>query len=221
MDLELADLNEDGALDLVVPHNGGSFANRGVTLRLGNGDGTFQAATEMLGGIQAVAIAAADFNRDGHVDFAVAEDRPIGSGAVQILRGTGLGTLAIQAPVLTGPNPVDVVVADLNADGFEDIATVSRSATTNNDVSVLISNDGTGFQSALHTTLPSDSPLLRIAAFHADQDPYMDLVVTSLTTTIGQNTNNVQVLKGVGDGSFETNVVGYTVGGGGRKSGST
>ncbi len=208
--LVLADINEDGAADIIVSHNGGSNANRGVTVRLGNGDGTFLPATELLTGTSAVAIAVADFNRDGHADLAVADDQPLGSGVVHVLKGNGAGTFATLANPFTGPNPVDLAVADFNNDGFPDVVTVSRSTTTFNDLSVLISNAGTGFQPAIQTTLQSDSPLQSVVPMHVNQDPYVDLVVTSVATAAGSNNNNVQVLAGVGDGSFDNNVVGYT-----------
>ncbi|HLW78303.1 MAG TPA: VCBS repeat-containing protein, partial [Terriglobia bacterium] len=77
----LADLNEDGKLDLAV---GGidRFNNPTAGILLGNGDGTFQALVDYSGGVWAVG----DFNRDGKVDLAFATNSP-GLSAVSILLG--------------------------------------------------------------------------------------------------------------------------------------
>src|SRR5205085_10152215 len=52
----LSDVNKDGDLDILVAHNGGGGggggggSSRGVSLRLGNGNGTFQNTQEVFGG---------------------------------------------------------------------------------------------------------------------------------------------------------------------------
>ena len=65
----LADLNRDGALDLVVVNQ---TAKSGSVL-LGNGDGTFAPKTDFVTGRGPVAIALADLNGDGLLDLAVAK----------------------------------------------------------------------------------------------------------------------------------------------------
>jgi hypothetical protein len=64
-----ADFNGDGNLDFVTPN--GSSSNS-LTLRLGNGDGTFSPVTYLssAGGPNFVAVA--DFNGDGQPDIATA-----------------------------------------------------------------------------------------------------------------------------------------------------
>src|SRR5215471_5547828 len=66
--LVVADINGDGKLDLVVTGCGGSCGNTNgvVIVRLGNGDGTFQAAVSYdSGGPFPTSVAMADVNRDG------------------------------------------------------------------------------------------------------------------------------------------------------------
>jgi hypothetical protein len=74
-----ADFNNDGKLDLAIANFGGNT----VTLLLGNGDGTFTPASSSPypTGVGPFQIAAADFNGDGKLDLAVANQ----DGTVSIL----------------------------------------------------------------------------------------------------------------------------------------
>ena len=101
----LSDLNGDGHPDLIVanacPSAGCSNANEGVvSIRLGNGDGTFQAPSNYAsGGNRASSIAVGDLNGDGKPDLAVANLCRSGNdcynddtGEVSVLLGNGDGT---------------------------------------------------------------------------------------------------------------------------------
>ena len=67
-----ADFNNDGKLDLAIANNGDGT----ITLLLGNGDGTFTqaSASPYAVGLGPYQIAAADFNGDGKLDLAVANE---------------------------------------------------------------------------------------------------------------------------------------------------
>ena len=75
-DVVAADVNGDGNLDIVVSNWGTSNAgtNDGsVTVLLGKGNGTFQAAqTFPSGGAEAPSVAVADVNKDGRLDMVLA-----------------------------------------------------------------------------------------------------------------------------------------------------
>ena len=76
--IDVGDFNQDGNLDLVATNQGGST----VSVLLGNGDGSFQPATQYDVGSAPGAVTAADFNGDGYPDLAVAN---FGSNSVSIL----------------------------------------------------------------------------------------------------------------------------------------
>ena len=111
-----------------------------MSVLLGNGDGTFQAARSFAvdGGPFFVTIG--DFNRDSRPDLAVANS---GSGRIAVLLGNGDGTF--QAPVFLAPGNAlsvwSVAVGDFNGDGSPDLVAANNGADT---VSVLLGNgDGT------------------------------------------------------------------------------
>jgi hypothetical protein len=65
-----ADLNGDGSLDLAVA-NVANYRSSSVSVLLGTGNGTFQAAENYDANLSgALSIAAGDFNRDGKIDVA-------------------------------------------------------------------------------------------------------------------------------------------------------
>ncbi|MBO0698941.1 MAG: VCBS repeat-containing protein, partial [Zavarzinella sp.] len=223
-DLVLGDFNGDGALDVAVSHNGLNSTNRGVTVRLNTGAGTFQAPSEYLQGVHAGAIATGDFDRDGKVDLAVADSQSVGT--VRILRGSGTGSFTEQATLSVGASPADLVVADFNADGFSDIATVSGSGTTSRNVTVLLNSAGAGFRAPLHTAIPDlqlipslpneiggNTPLQSLAVVYGNQDPYPDLIVSTQSPSF-QSNSNIELLTGLGDGSFSPFTTGATLGAG-------
>jgi hypothetical protein len=101
----------------------------GVSVFLGNGDGTFQSArTSSPGG--GLFIATGDFNRDGKLDLAVVTADEGLNGLIAILLGNGDGTFQKEIdyapPVWQGPYTIldsaTLAVSDYNRDGKLDIA---------------------------------------------------------------------------------------------------
>jgi hypothetical protein len=125
----VADFNGDGDLDLGVATY--QFPS-GVSVLLGNGDGTFQPAVDYPAGENPNAVVAGKLTTDNSLDLVTAN---IGGNTVSILRNRGDGTFSPRIDVNTGHLPASLAVADLNQDGRPDIA-VTDSA--DNAVSVLL-----------------------------------------------------------------------------------
>jgi hypothetical protein len=116
-DLQVADVNGDGKLDLVfISFNQG---NGQVFVSLGSGGGAFGTATPITGpGAVISQVVTGDFNGDGKVDIAVAIYASNAVGSVGVLFGNGDGTFATSAVTSVGVNsPIALATADFNGDG--------------------------------------------------------------------------------------------------------
>lgn len=127
-DLEFADLNSDGFLDLVALNNtNGLGGTDRVEVLMGNGDGSFDAPVDyaLLSANGLIADAEiVDIDADGILDVVVAD-----SNGVTYFLGNGDGTL--QSGVTIDDDDSDMIAAvDLNGDGALDLVTADGSAET-------------------------------------------------------------------------------------------
>jgi hypothetical protein len=117
--IRAADINGDGAVDLVVTE----FSLNRIGVFLGTGRGTFAPAQTFAAGNGPNAVAAGDFNGDGAPDIAVNNDN---DGTIGIALHRGAGDFA---PMLTfGGAPTssaNLVVGDFNGDGLLDLVTAN------------------------------------------------------------------------------------------------
>ena len=118
-DMATADFNNDGRLDIVVAN---PTANS-ISVLLGNGNGTFQAAKTSAAGDNPLSIAVGDFNADGKLDLAAANG---GTASVSVMRGNGDGTFQAPSSIEIGSDPSSVAVGDFNGDGKLDLAATSN-----------------------------------------------------------------------------------------------
>ena len=73
-----------------------------MSVLLGNGNGTFQAAVNYAAGTYPYSVAVGDFNGDGKADLAVAN---YGSDNVSVLLGNGNGTFQAAVNYAAGSRP--------------------------------------------------------------------------------------------------------------------
>src|SRR5215472_7060218 len=189
----LGDFNGDEKLDLAVaypgtvPHYFGS-----VSVLLGNGDGSFQEPQRVAGGISPLSVAVGDFNGDGALDVAVANDfsSPGTGGFVSVLLGNGDGSFRAAPSFVAGGILASVAVGDFNGDGALDLAVADSAG-----VSVLMGNGDGRFQATPSFDAGFQPHSVVVGDFNGDGA--LDLAVANL----GQR--GVAVLLGNGDGSFQ------------------
>ena len=184
-EVELADFNQDGVLDLVAGSSGSS-----VYVRLGLGNGAFGAAEIYYTGSWALHVTVADFNTDTILDLAVANEN---SNTVSILMGNANGTFAtaINYPVgYWGNGPTSVAAGDIDGDGDLDMGVVARDA-------YLFRNTGGGTFTLIETIL-STSTAIQFTDLNVDGKP--DLILNNGNSYPSVGT--VSVNLGNGDGTF-------------------
>ncbi len=189
-----ADFNNDGKMDLATANIGTELASNlgGVAVLLGNGDGTFQAASKAVTHPFTESVATADFNGDGKKDLVATGPACCGGGKVSVALGNGDGTFQAKQEFLVGSGntaPKSVSSADFDNDGKQDLA-VSNST---NSVSLLWGSGTGSFQTSQEFTAGS-GPVFVIGA-KLNADTFADLVVAN------QTSNDVSVLLNNGAGT--------------------
>jgi hypothetical protein len=199
--LVAGDFTGDGHLDLAVADGGGYDQNgnqvpSGVSILLGNGDGTFQPPVLYAVGQAPQAMVAGDFTGNGHLDLAFAN---VFSTGVFVMLGNGDGTFQPAVRYAAGIQPGAIVAGDFTGDGHLDLAVADGGGPDQNGnqvpggVSILLGNgDGTFHPGAQYLTgAVSDS----IVAGDFNGDGKLDLAFDNIGS-------NVSLLLGNGDGTF-------------------
>ena len=216
------DFTGDGNLDLAIADQGfgsgfgfgGSDPYGGVTVLLGNGDGTFRPGVEYPAGLSPSAIVVGDFTGDGHLDLAVLstnthagelyDSNGVGvQDQVSVLLGNGDGTFQSPADYGVGQDLQFIVAGDFTGDGKLDLAVLNDVVSANaspgalpeSSIDVLLNAGGGNFlDPRWGVTVPG--PFSLVAA-DLTGDGQTDLV--SSDTTPG----DVSVLLGNGGGTFQ------------------
>ena len=184
----VGDLNGDGKLDLALAL-GNTAA---VAILMGNGDGSFQpqhtVATAGSSLYYPVALAVADFNHDGRLDIATANN----SVGASVLLGNGDGTFQHYKPLGSSQGPTWISAGDFNNDGNIDLAI----PTTANTVDISLGKGDGSFRTFDPLDTGSGTAPESVAVADLDGDGNLDLVVACY------GANAVGVLLGNGDGTF-------------------
>ena len=115
-DIALADVNGDGKLDVLTAN----FNSNTAGVLLGNGNGTFQAATTYGAGGGPLSLAVADVNGDGKPDLLMG-NRSLNTVGVLLGLGNGAFKTAVTFSTGAGSNPLGIAAADVNRDGRPDL----------------------------------------------------------------------------------------------------
>jgi hypothetical protein len=206
--LAVGDFNGDGNLDLAVTEYG--FGGPGVlAIYLGKGDGTFKPGVSYQIGSLPYDITVADFNGDGILDLATANN---GTHNVSVFFGNGKGTF--KKPVnYFAPLPERVLAIDLNGDGHPDLAIlaycgIDPKVCSHGSVEVLLNTGHGAFGKPSY--FPVGVGPDGIAAADLNHDGNVDLVVANNNF---QAPSTISVLFGRGNGTFEA-AESYDVGNG-------
>jgi hypothetical protein len=194
------DLNGLGILDLAVANHNDNT----IFIYQGNGDGTFKqpSVIQLPSGYNPAALAAGDFNGDGHLDLVVADE---GNASVSVFLGNGDGTFQPRADYAAGNSPVWVSTNDFNGDTVLDLAVANKQ---DNTVSILFGNSNTVAAGATatgtgtfgtQTIYPAGTSPTSIAVADYNIDGLPDLAVTDL------GDNAISLLLNLGGGTFGPN----------------
>ena len=194
------DFNHDGNLDLAVANAGTNT----VSILLGNGDGTFRPANDIVIGGHPKAIAAADFTRDGFADLAVIDCIPNVKCNLLIYRGNASGNLTIWQKIgLPGaPNMAKglMFTADFNIDGRPDLALVAG----NTDAMIFTGNAFGKLQLRSQFKMPNGSIAgsMTWGSFNHDILPDLVFRVVDVCGSSCSFANSVYVFLNTGSGNF-------------------
>jgi hypothetical protein len=190
----------DGIQDLVTVNSDQS--SNSISMLLGTGAGAFQPHADYAAGSLPVSAVSGDFNGDGKLDLAVADN---GNGqtdsTVSVLLGNGDGTFQPAVGYGVGVQPFSIAAADFNQDGKQDLAVLNAGSNT---VSILLGNGDGTFQP--HVDYPAGATVYAVTVGDFNGDGKPDLAVSDIACYSPGPTcprGSVSILLGNGDGTFQ------------------
>lgn len=170
------DFNGDGRSDVVVPvsyNNNG--VSRGVTVFLGNRDGTFSSPVHSDSSDVPTAMLPVDFDGDGKLDIIGSIVSYGDPNKIFLLRGNGNGSFTLAAQFNTGYQPIGVTAADFDGDRLPDLTY------RNSDDLMLVKNAGNGTFAQPVSIGHISYGYTSIASADLDKDGKQDIVAVQNT----------------------------------------
>jgi hypothetical protein len=193
----VGDFNGDRIPDLAVACSTSST----ISILLGNGDGSFQAAQNFPAGNGINSLAVGDFNADGKADIISTNYEPgggdgggdSGESDVRVFLGNGDGTFQPSNVYFVGTDPDSVAVADFNGDGILDLAVVLLGSNIDQGTIKILLGKGDGsFQAGQGYSVGVHPAAVAVGDFNGDG--ILDLAVAD---------GGANILLGNGDGTFQ------------------
>ncbi len=162
--IALTDIDKDGDQDVLT-----GTAN-GFNVLYNGGSGTFSAPTFMPGSAgSSTSFGIGDFDGDNDTDVVMSS-----VFGVEVLLNTGTGTSFAVGGQFVAPQPQSATVADLNGDGFLDLALPTRAGA--GSVGYVLGNGNGTFKAP--TTLSTAGPFQDAAIGDVDGDGALDIVAS-------------------------------------------
>jgi hypothetical protein len=197
--IELADINGDGTLDIVLGSEEETF--RSMTIFPGLGNGRFAPALDYPTAVAPRELEIADISGDGVLDVVVSGLREDNVG---VLLGRGEGIFGAPSFLRT-PEDAAIALGDADGDGVLDLA-IARDTT-----GVVLGDGAGGFR--LRRSVEVGFEVLEVAAHDLDGDGDQDIVAGGRATSGGET---IEVIFNDGDGQLRQQQLatggGYTYG---------
>jgi len=174
--IRIADMDQDGSLDLVVDHRGSG----GLLILKGLGDGGFASPPQLVhgGGDPYRGFAVEDLNGDQRPDFVTPNPREVGI----TLSSGATGLTFAPTFTLSSHSPFAVGVSDMNGDGEVDI--IAASAEGRDPVQVFLAQNGTYIQDSAPLRFSMASGAKQIITGDINGDQYGDVIVGSWNSDV-------------------------------------
>ena len=204
--MELGDFNGDRITDIVAISSTNN--QNEISVLLGQGDGEFNSSITSQVTAQITDIVTGDFNGDGITDLAISNGKSNNSipGEVLILEGQTDGSFKNPIKYEVGISPQDIIAADFDGDGIQDLATANNRG---GDVSLLLGKaDGTfgNVQNVAVANPPGGISFLDRSSLKAGDfngDGIADLAVEVRNPDNRFINKGINILLGDGNGNFQ------------------
>ena len=185
------DFNRDGEKDLVVTNSGDNT----LSYFKGKGDGTFKDQIIIRTGEDPICVTAVDFNNNGYLDLAVLNYR---DQTISIFFNSRFGNFK-KTKILLRPGkiPINMTSGDFNRDGINDLAVTMRY----HKVMILFGKGKGRFKKPIPIVVKGQPTAIVTGDY--DKNKILDIAVA----LAGSGKTGLQVLWGIGDGTFETSKI--------------